>query len=401
MTFTDLFRFAWNALRGHRLRSVLSTLGVAIGVLSVVLLTALGEGARIYVTGELATLGSNLIIILPGKIETSGMVPIIGGVPHDLTLADAEAVQRRVPQVRQIAPLTLGNSSVSFGSLNRNIPVIGTTSTFLHIRRLEMARGTYLPPGEMDRGSPVCVIGSTVEHELFAGINPLGKILRIGDWRFRIIGVTAPRGESMGFNIDDIVTIPVATAMKVFNTSTLFRIFVETNSYENLTLVKEKITGTIQERHDNEEDITLLTQDSVLASFNKIFKALTLALAGIAAISLTVAGVGIMNVMLVSVSERTEEIGLMKAIGVKPSQIVSVFVAEASLLSIIGGFIGLIGAVFLVDLMLKLFPAFPVEIPRWAVMASLLVACVVGMIFGVWPARRASKLDPIAALARR
>src|SRR5919106_1004436 len=189
MSFFDLFQFAWSALKGHRLRTMLCTIGVGIGVASVILLTALGEGGRIYVTGELATLGSSLIMVLPGKIETEGMVPLVGGVPHDLTLQDAEAILRRVPSVRKLAPLTLGQSLVSYGSLTRNVPVIGTTYEFLEIRRLSMARGSFLPPGELDRGAPVCVIGTKVEQELFRGTNPLGRTIRIGDWRFRVIGV--------------------------------------------------------------------------------------------------------------------------------------------------------------------------------------------------------------------
>ena len=205
----------------------------------------------------------------------------------------------------------------------------------------------------------------------------------------------------MGFDIDDIVAVPVASAMKVFNLTSLFRIFIEANSYSELDAVEHDVLKILIERHNNEEDVTLITQDSVLSSFNEIFTALTLALAGIAAISLTVAGIGIMNVMLVSVSERTPEIGLLKAVGVKPSQVVLVFLAEAALLSLLGGITGLILASFLVDLAMKLFPALPAEVPNWAVVTALAVAFGVGIIFGVWPARRASKLDPIQALAKR
>ncbi|MBI2836870.1 MAG: ABC transporter permease [Acidobacteria bacterium] len=401
MSPLDLALFALKALRGHRLRSVLSTLGVAIGVASVVLLTGLGEGARIYVTGELATLGSNLLIVLPGKVETSGGLPLIGGVPHDLTLADAEAIRRRVALVTRLAPITVGQATVSCGSLNRHIPVLGTTSDFQEIRRLRVARGEFLPPGEIDRGSPVCVVGTKVQRELFAGANPLGQTLRVGEWRFRVIGVMAPKGESVGFDLDDIVIIPVATAMKVFDQTTLFRVMIEANSYEVLGSVKGQVKEVMIARHGGEEDITLITQDSVLASFNKIFTALTLALAGIAAISLTVAGIGIMNVMLVSVSERTSEIGLMKAVGVTQRQIVLAFLAEASLLSAAGGILGLITAQVLVRLSVQFLPDLPAQVPDWAVMSALFIAVGVGLVFGVWPARRASKLDPIQALARR
>lgn len=401
MSFLDLIRFAGSALTGHRLRSALSTLGVAIGVASVVLLTALGEGARIYVTGELSTLGSNLIIVLPGKVETSGAMPVIGGTPNDLTLADAQALERQIPLIRHLAPLTFGQADVSFSGLSRNVSVIGTTAEFLPLRRLILSRGSFLPAGEITRGSTVCVIGSKVQQELFRGTNPLGKILRIGDWRFRIIGVMAARGESVGLDLDDIVFIPAATALKVFDQTTLFRIMVEANTFDDLDRVKNDILNVITDRHNDEEDITLVTQDSVLESFNEIFTALTLALAGIAAISLTVAGIGIMNVMLVSVSERTSEIGLMKAIGVTSSQVVWVFLTEATLLAVVGGIVGLITAQLLVNLSHEVFPSFPVHIPSWAVTAALGVALTVGISFGVWPAKRASRLDPILALSKR
>jgi putative ABC transport system permease protein len=401
MSLFDLFRFAWTALKGHRLRTSLSVLGVMIGVTSVVLLTALGEGARIYVTGELASLGSNMLIVLPGKVETSGSIPIVGGVPHDLTLDDARAIQRNIRGIRKIAPLTIGDASVSYGPLSRSVSVIGTTAEFRELRRLNISRGSFLPPSDLERGASVAVIGSKIQQELFRGTNPLGKTIRVGEWRFRVIGVLEAKGQTMGFNIDDMVIIPVASAMKVFNQTTLFRIMVEVNSYDDLEFAKNQIRDLIVKRHSGEEDITILTQDSVLTSFNAIFTALTLALAGIAAISLSVAGIGIMNVMLVSVSERTTEIGLLKAVGAKQRQIVGVFLAEAALLSIFGGLLGLISAQALVHLSRTLFPVLPAQVPPWAVVSSILIALSVGIIFGVWPARRASRLDPLMALQRR
>ena len=401
MNFADLTLFAWNALRGHRLRTVLSMLGVAIGVASVVLLTALGEGARVYVTSELSSLGSDLVIVLPGKLETTGGFIPIGGAPNDLTLADATALLHRVPRIRRLSPVTFGEANVGYGSLNRNVPILGTNADFLDLRRLHVSRGNFLPRSELDRGANVCIIGTKIQQELFRGENPLGALLHVGEWRLRIIGVMEPKGETLGFNLDDIVLIPVATSMKLFNQTSLFRIIIEANSYEDLQSVKKNVLRVMIERHNNQEDVTLLTQDSVLKSFNNIFTALTLALAGIAAISLTVAGIGIMNVMLVSVSERTSEIGLLKAVGVTRTQIVFVFLAEAALLSVLGGIIGLIVARLLVRLSIQVFPSFPVEVPVWAVLSALMVAIGFGLLFGVWPARRASRLDPILALQRR
>jgi putative ABC transport system permease protein len=399
MSLTDLFLFTWRALGGHRLRTALSVLGVVIGVCSVVLLTGLGEGARTYVTSQLATLGSDLIIVLPGKVETTGAVPFAGGVPNDLTLEDVRAIQR-ISTVERATPITLGQASVAYRGLSRHIPVFGTTSDFQSIRRITLSKGIFLPPGDLDRGSPVCVIGLTVEKELFRGENPVGKIIKIDEWRFRIIGVLQHKGQSLGTNLDDLVFIPVATAMKMFNQTSVFRLLVESGSYQALERVKKDILKEVRSRH-RAEDVTLITQDAVLSSFNQIFVALTLALAGIAGISLTVAGIGIMNVMLVSVSERTAEIGLMKAVGVTTGQIVTVFLAEAALLSVIGGVIGLVSAHLLIRLLEHVYPALPAQVPDWAVAAALLVALGVGLLFGVWPARRASRLDPILALGRR
>lgn len=385
-------------MRGHRLRTGLSVLGVAIGVCSVVLLTALGEGARTYVTGELTNLGSDLIIAFPGKVETTGAVPF-GGVPNDLTLADVREIQR-LPLVRDLAPITLGQGTAAFGGLSRVITVFGTTSRFRDLRKLTLAGGFFLPPGELDRGSAVCVIGTTVQRELFRGRNPIGEMLKIDQYRYRVIGVLRPKGQSLGTDLDNVVFLPIASAMKMFNQTSVFRCMIKAASFRDLEKVKTEILHLIKNRH-RAEDISLITQDSVLASFNRIFSALTFALAGIAGISLTVAGIGIMNLMLVSVSERTSEIGLMKAVGVTTGQVVAVFLAEASLLSLIGGILGLISAAILLQVLAAVFPALPARVPDWAIVSALVVALGVGLLFGVWPARRASQLDPIQALGRR
>lgn len=400
MSFLDLIAFAWTSMTGHRLRAGLCMLGVSIGVTSVILLTALGEGARIYVTGQLASLGSDLVIVLPGRVETSGTTAFAGGVPHDLTLPDAEALQR-LPHVSQLAPALLGETDVDTGALHRSTTILGTTTDFFSLRKLGLHSGSFLPGGDMERPAPVCVIGTTIQQDLFGTANPLGKIVRIGNWRFRVIGVLEQKGEGLGMNLDEMVVIPVASAMKMFNQSSLFRVIVKATSVSAISPLKNEIKNTITARHNKEEDITLITQDSVLSAFNQIFVALTLALAGIAAISLTVAGIGIMNVMLVSVSERTSEVGLLKAIGVKPVQIVSAFLTEAALLSVVGGIAGLIIAKLAVQTSIQLYPSFPIHIPVWTTPAAIAVALGVGILFGVLPAKRASKLDPILALSRR
>jgi putative ABC transport system permease protein len=401
MSLRDLFGFSGGALSGHRLRSGLSLLGVAIGVGSVILLTSLGEGARIFVTGEFASLGSNLIIVIPGKIETTGMMPLMGGVPRDLTLQDAEALAQQVRQIRRVAPLAIGEAVARYGSRQRTITVAGTTAEFKDVRVLRIGTGRYLPAGDPTRGARVCVIGNKLQGELFGGANPLGEWLRLGEERYRVIGVMAPRGTSLGMDLDEVVHVPVSRAMKVFNRTSLFRVLAEVNSFEEIESAKRAAVELLKGRHEGFEDVTVMTQDAVMSTFSNILAALTAALGGIAAISLSVAGVGIMNVMLVSVSERVPEIGLLKALGATRGQILSVFLAEASILSTTGGILGLglgyAGGRF----MMVLWPAFPVQPPTWAVVGALALALLVGITFGLLPARGASRLDPVAALARR
>ena len=399
LRLTDLLFFAAGGLRGHRLRTFLTLLGVAIGVASVILLTSLGEGARLYVTSEFASLGSNLLIIIPGKTETKGLAPLVSTAPHDLTRQDAEALLQRVPSLRRVAPLVVGTASVSTGERRREVTVVGATRDILEIRHLKMASGRFLPPALPD--AAVCVLGARVQRELFPDQNPLGQLVRIGDWRFRVIGVIAPRGTSIGMDLDQVVEIPVGTALRVFNRSGLFRILAEVRSHYDLRQAEQATLEVLRERHGGQEDITLLTQDSVLATFNQILRALTAALAGIAAISLGVAGLGIMNVMLVSVSERTREVGLLKAVGVTASQVVAVFLVEAAILSTAGGGIGLLAALGAGRFLQRLYPDFPIQPPGWAILAALVVSCSVGLLFGMLPARNAARLDPVQALMRR
>jgi len=401
MRAADLLGFAGGALRGHRLRSTLSLLGVAIGVASVILLTSLGEGARLYVSGEFLALGSNLLIISPGKNETSGGITVPLPAPRDLTLEDVEALRRRLRGARHVAPLALGEATAKAGDLSRTVGVGGTTAEFMPLRNIHLRMGRYLPPGEDERGERVCVIGSKLHDELFLGGNPLGETLRLGQERFKVIGVMSPRGMSLGTDLDQVVHIPVAQALALFDQRGLSQIMVEVASHEDIEGGKKRALALLAERHDGFEDVTVTTQDAVLSSFNRILALLTAALAGIAAISLAVAGIGIMNVMIVSVSERTREIGLLKALGVTAPQVLLAFLVEAALLSSAGGLLGVAVGVGGTRLVQALYPSFPMEPPPWAVPAAALVSVSVGLVFGALPARRAARLDPVAALARR
>lgn len=399
MTGRDLLGFSFTAIAGHRLRTALSLLGVAIGVGAVVVLTALTEGARAYVTGQFASLGTNLVIVVPGRTETTG-IPGVGGTPNDLTLDDAEAVARSVPSVRRVAPLAMGTESVSHGDRARQVALLGTTPEYREARRLELALGEFLPSDAERRGTPVAVLGANLARELFDRRNPIGEVVRVGGWRMRVVGVLAPQGTKLGVDFDEIVLVPVVSAMRMLNRRSLFRILVEVNAHDDLDGASESIRRLLAERH-GEEDVTVITQDAVLSTFGSILDVLTLALVAIAAISLTVAGLGIMNVMLVSVSERTREIGLLRALGAGRGQILAAFLAEAVLLSTCGGLLGLALGWLLVRLLVRIYPALPASPPGWAVGAALLVAVGVGVVFGLLPARRATRLDPVAALAGR
>jgi putative ABC transport system permease protein len=396
----DLLAFAARALRGHRLRTGLSLVGVAIGVAAVITLTALGEGARRYVVGEFASIGTNLVIVVPGKTETTGAMPGLGGAPNDLTLEDAQALVRGVPEIEKAAPMVVGTETLAFEERRRQVAVFGSTHEALEVRHLSVAHGQFLPALDWDRGAPLAVLGKTAAQELFPGRDPLGQVVRVGDWRMRVIGVLAARGVQLGMDMDDVVIVPVATAMKLLNRRSLFRLVLQARSPADLDRVRERAVRLITERH-GEEDVTVITQDAVLAAFTRILSALTLALAGIASVSLAVAGVGIMNVMLVSVSERTREVGLLKAIGAGRRQILAAFLAEAVILSSAGGVLGLAVGWLAVRLLVALFPALPAAPPAWAVAAAFSLSVAVGGVFGVLPARRATRLDPVAALAGR
>jgi putative ABC transport system permease protein len=400
VTLGDLFAFATRAVRGHRVRTALTVAGVAIGVAAVIVLTALGDGARRYVLGQFESLGSNLIAIVPGKTETTGVAAFVGVSTKDLTLGDAEALARGIPSIERMAPMTMASETVAHGDRARQVAVVGTTSEFLQVRRLTLGRGQFLPPGDLRRGVPVAALGATVARELFPGADPLGKIVRIGAARARVVGVLAAHGTQLGMNLDEVVMIPVARAMRLFNRRSLFRVLLDVRAHADLEVAKARVVALMKERH-GEEDVTVVTQDAVMSSFGKILQALTLAVGAIAAISLAVAGIGIMNVMLVSVTERTAEIGLLRAVGVGQGQITGVFLAEAALLSLGGAVVGLVVGLAGVWLLVTLYPALPAQAPAWALGSALGLAVVIGVVFGLLPALRAAKLDPVAALGRR
>ena len=400
MTPTDTLRFATRAATGYPLRTFLMVLAMSIGVAAVVVLTALGDGARRYVVNEFASLGSSLVIVLPGRSETGGFNPVnaVTSTPRDLTVDDARALTR-APAVLRTAPLTVGTSEAVYNGKLRDVTIVGTTADYLKLRRMDLAQGRFLPAEEPN--AAVAVIGATIQRELFGTEPAIGQVLRIGDRRMRVIGVLGGTGQGLGMNADELVILPVAVAQAMFNTNTLFRILVEAKDRTLIEQAKAQTTEILKARHEGEADVTVITQDAVLKTFDRILGTLTYGVAGIAAISLAVAGILVMNVMLVAVTQRTGEIGLLKALGAEGNAIRNAFLAEAALLSAAGAVAGyLLGqaGAFALRTAIKVLPAYP---PDWAVAAALGTALVTGLLFGVMPANRAARLDPVQALAKR
>ncbi len=397
MNLLDAGRFWLGSLSGHRSRSLMLLLAMAVGVFFVTLLGGLGEGARAYVLGEFSLLGRDILIVLPGRNETTGGIPPITGMaPRPLTQADAAAI-RRLPAVQRVAPLHAGQLEVSRDNRNREALTLGTTRAFFAIRQLRLAQGQALPELESGQAEPVCVIGSRLRRELFGSAPALGQWLRAGDRRFRVIGVLDERGESLGMDFSEALIVPVASAEALFDREGLFRIFIEARGRSYLDSASRQVLSVLKDRHQGEEDVTLLSQDSMLAAFDGILGGLALALAGIAAISLLVAGILIMNVTWISVLQRTAEIGLLKAVGASSNQVRLLFLGEAALLALLGAGSGLA----LGELLLwigRLASDLPLQAPWWARLGAPALALGAALLFAWLPASHAAAQAPVQAL---
>jgi len=325
---------------------------------------------------------------------------LIGETARDLTLDDAEAILRS-PAVVRIAPIVVGAGTATWGPRLRDVTVLGTNSAMQRVQHWELQSGRFLPELDLDVASPVCVIGDLIAREVVATARPVGEWLRIGDTRCRVLGVLAQGGMTGAFNVDETVILPIALAQQIFNAHGVFRIIVETRERAAMDAARREIIRIVTERHQGIEDITVITQDAVLSTFDSIFNVITMALAAIAAISLLVAGVLIMNVMLVAVSQRTSEIGLLKAIGATQAQIVWLFLTEAAWLAALGGVIGLTVGYAAAFGLRTLYPALDFHAPAWASAAAMIIALACGVVFGLAPARRAARLDPVLALQKR
>ncbi len=401
VNIADQVFFCWQAILRHRFRSIMVLLAISIGVASVVVLTALGEGARQYVLGEFAFLGKDILVVLPGKKETTGgLPPIMGEAPRDLTLDDTHNLGRRLSSIDQLAPLIVGSAEVSYDARAREVMVLGTTEAFVSLRSLRLASGRNIKTDDFRRDSNECLIGETVKDELLGSISATGIKLRIGDYRCRIVGVLAGRGDAMGMNLSDAIIISVASAEKLFDTPGIFRLLVSVKPGFDIDSVKQRIIEVMTDLHQGEEDITVISPDAMLATFDDIFVVLTLGVAAIAGISLLVAGVLIMNVMLINVSQRTEEIGLLKALGASADDVQRLFLLESIITVAVGTGVGWLSGWLLVTVGRELIPNVPFQTPPWATLIAIAVALLTGLVFSWLPAKRASELQPVTALQK-
>jgi putative ABC transport system permease protein len=397
MDAVELVRFVVGALGGHRLRSFLSALGVAIGVAAVILLTSLGEGTRDYIVTQFTQFGTTLIAINPGKTETVGLPGVLGGTTHKLTIDDAEAL-RRIPDVDEVVPLSFGQAKVEGGGRGRSVFIYGVGWEAASAWRFGVAQGSFIPRMDPNRRGAYAVLGAKLARELFDEDSPLGERVRIGGSSFVVTGVMEPKGQLLGFDIDDAAYIPVANAMDLFNADELLEIDVVAASSDAIEPVSEGIRRLLMERHRGEEDFTITTQTEMLETFGRVISMITVAVSGIAGISLFVGAMGIVTIMWISVHERTGEIGLLRAIGVSRMRVQALFLLEAVVLATSGGLLGLAAGFGITGLVRTAVPGLPMSTPIEAVIAALIMSLLVGVVSGVAPARRAADLDPIDAL---
>ncbi|HET8711233.1 MAG TPA: ABC transporter permease [Spongiibacteraceae bacterium] len=397
----DLLQFSAQTLLRQRVRGVMILFAMGLGVAAVLILTALGVGARGYVLNEFSSIGKNVLIIFPGRNETTGgMPPVMGTAARDITLEEAHLLKSRISAIEDVAPLVLGSSRVAFAERGREVPIFGTSPLFLKVRHFTLAQGRNLSSGDFRRASNEVIIGEKLKSELFAAKSAIGEFVRIGDTRFRVIGILQGRGDTMGIDMSDAAIIPVAAAQRLFNVSGLFRVVIELNENASVPAAKKHIEEAMREFHQNELDVTVVSPDAMLVTFDKILTAMTLAVGAIGAISLFVAGILIMNVMLISVSQRTREIGLLKALGASSRDVLRIFLTEAMLLTGVGAIFGTLFGLIVVRVARTLIDNVPFDAPLWSIVAATSTALITGLAFAWMPARRASLLQPVDALLK-
>jgi putative ABC transport system permease protein len=390
---------SYQALVENKLRSTLTMLGMIIGVSAVILLVSVGTGAQRYITSEFESLGTNIIIVQPGKTDKKNrMGPPVASSKGKLSLTDVDALLKTSPSLSAVSGIMFGAGTVKFEDATQNINIFGSNEQFIKIFNMTISEGNYISREEEEAGRRVTVLGHEVKVGLFGSENALGKLVKINESEHRVIGVIKETGNKLGFNVDEMVFIPTKSALRLFNSDKLFGIRAAARSRGGINDAVKELTTILKERHNNEEDFTVVTQVTMLESMNTILDMLTYALMAISLISMLVGGIGIMNIMLVSVTERTREIGIRRAVGARRSDILRQFITEAVVISVTGGLVGILISEAITQTLYFFFQGFDARPPFWILPPAFLLSFFTGLIFGVWPARKAAHIQTIDAL---
>lgn len=403
--FSSTFKIALRSLRVNKMRSILTSLGIIIGVSAVIIMLSVGDGAKQKISKDIESIGSNLLMVMSGS-TTAGGVRMGGGTQPTLNLKDAEAIAKNCPSVLEVAPVVAEIKQIVFSNQNWSTSVYGVTPSYLIVNNWEILSGRSISPEDNKNATKVVVLGATVTVNLFGDLDPIGKTIRIAGSPFKVIGILKSKGQSgMGQDRDDTVWIPLSTAQKkLFGTNfpgMVKYINVQAKSTDELSSAEDEIKDLLRERHNigknQDDDFTVRNFTQMMETIKQTMTTMTILLGSIASVSLLVGGIGIMNIMLVSVTERTKEIGIRMAIGAKAVDIRTQFLIEALLLSLAGGLVGVIIGV-LIAKSFELFAGMNISISLFSILLSFGFSGVVGVAFGFYPAYKASLLNPIDAL---
>lgn len=396
MRARDLFRFSLQALFAYRLRSLLTTLGIAVGIAAVVLLTAIGEGIHRFVLAEFTQFGTNLLAVVPGKTQTFGISSAVISNIRPLSLDDAEALARLEPIIAAV-PLVNGNAAVETNRRSRRAIVFGVGHEVPRVWSMTVALGRFLPRDDPRAPRAYAVLGAKLRQELFGNGNPLGQRIRIGGDRYRVVGVMEPKGQFLGFDLDDAVYLPASNTLQLFDRESLMEIDLLYQAGRPVEAVVASVRRLLTKRH-GVEDFTIVTQQQMLDVLGSVLDVVTFIVGALGGISLLVGGVGIGTIMTIAVAERTAEIGLLRALGAEQRQVRVMFLLEALLLAAAGGVIGLGFGIGIAGLLAFSVPALPVHISWTYTLLAEALASAIGLLAGVLPARRAASLAPLDAL---
>jgi putative ABC transport system permease protein len=399
MKISEHFTNAVLSLWQYKLRSLLTMLGMGIGVFAVVTLVSVGQGAKRYVLGEFQNLGTNIIIIQPGKSDNrSKLGPPVGSAKRKMTLSDVTALQKKAFHLDAVSGLMYGTAQVKQEDAIANINIFGSNPDFFEILSVSINDGRVFSFEEHDSGRRIVVIGKKISEKLFGTENAVGKSIKINQTDFKVVGVLNPTGDKLGFNLDEFAFVPTVAAMRLFNDDKLFGIRAKSSSRVSIDTAVSEIDLILKERRNGEEDFTIVTQVAIMESLDGILGMLSYVLGAIASISMLVGGVGIMNITLVSVSERTQEIGVRRAVGAKRKDIMLQFFTESIMMSCVSGISGILLAYFLTLIVSIFYAGFDMSPPSWIYLPAFFMAVIIGGIFGVWPAKKASNIEVLDAL---